>query len=178
MRASLVSLALAIFVAGCASAPKPPPGMSSLYFQVFAEPKTGATKVGSPGSTELGYGPDTHAETGPLARIDYSEVDNIVVWLEPLDSQKSPAPLTISTDVSKPRDHVLVTSVGGTLRCFNQGARPVRGYLRGEGTFVDLGTIPAGGEKPFTFTSRGAFDLATDGAEDPVARSSSRPQRG
>jgi hypothetical protein len=172
MRCALALFAISTtFVAGCASAPKPPPGSSSLQVEVRAEPKPGVAKLNSGGGgVELGYGPDAAADTGPLSRIDYSDVEDIVVWLEPLDGQKvMSAPSIIEIDVSKRRDHVLIAPVGGTLRCVNPSARLLRAYLRGEGMFVDLGTIPAGGQTPFTFKSRGAFDIATDAADDPVA---------
>jgi hypothetical protein len=176
MKTSCFIIALLVsLLAGC-QAPPPPPaaGMATLRVTVTAEPKTGVVT----GNTHvLAYDTATPAASnsdGAFERVDYTALDEIVVWVEGVHlpatnpSQTNVVPVEIST--GKSGDDLHVAGVGEIITFHNSGTKALNLYSVSDGNDFDLGSVPAGGSAVYVAKSPGLIEVLTDGSEDPLAR--------
>jgi hypothetical protein len=171
-RVALIFAALTLVVGGCQAAQPKGPGV---VVTVRAEPKRGYTP---PADVDAGYGSDS----GPpqpvdhaYHRIDYRNLDGIVVWVEPNAATTAgqpsaaggpPPPLDAVVDVS-PRptpgfEHLGVASVGGRVTVRG----PARTYVlrTGDGDLTEV----AAQSPVFTPSKAGYVQILSDDADDPV----------
>ena len=79
MRSQLLILAIALTAAGCQTTPAVAPGRADLVVHVLAQPKTGAQP---PPQKVAVFDTPAPQDYGDFAKIDYSDLGQIVVWLE------------------------------------------------------------------------------------------------
>jgi len=162
------ALLLMMLVTGCQSGPAPIPGMSALRVNVIAEPKAG---VKDPRTAITVY--DTQdKERGAFERVDYSALDEIVVWVEPIN--KTPAgplaPITIDVNPQKPAETLsAVASVGQRIAIHNTSSQARQIYSVSDGNEFDLGSVPAGGRGEYLVKSAGPIEVLAAGVKEPVA---------
>src|SRR5436853_7863892 len=83
--------AMMLGLAGCQGAPRPASGMASVRVKVLAEPKAGVkapAEVLRVYDTPRSYG--SAGGGGDYERVDYSALDEIVVWVEPEGPRANP----------------------------------------------------------------------------------------
>jgi hypothetical protein len=146
--------------------------MASLRVDVVAKPKVGSG-LGS-GAPAMYDRPGTTAqpESGPYETVDYDNVTDIVVYLEPAGASAAPAPPPRTIDV-KPggaAGAVVPASVGQRLIFRNTAARPTSLYSVSDGNEFDEKTVPPGGTVECTVQAAGLIELLTDPAKEPALR--------
>ena len=170
------SALLLVLLVGCQQASHPASGLATLEVKVIAEPKAGAPRA----SPLRVYDVAVPRATGSFERVDYSSLDNIVVWLEPKGGAttrpSAPAnPLTI--DVATRDATMRPTSVGQRLVFRNSGTAPRTIYSVSDGNEFDLGSIPPGGSGEYAVRSPGPIEVLTDSSSDPTAILYAAPTR-
>jgi hypothetical protein len=168
---TLIGLVLVLLpLMGCQSDPRPGPGLAALVVKVNAVPKMGA-----PGVNVSGYDQSTDLGTGALERIDYANLQDIVVWAEPADHRfQAPAPAVAAgidlTGKRESSDVTAVACVGQTLVVRNTGGVPLNTYCVSDGNNFNLGTIAAGGQAQTIVQSAGLIELLCESVAEPLAR--------
>ena len=157
-------LVLAIFLAaGCQTTPPVAPGRADLVVHVLAQPKTGAQPP--PEKVQV-FDTPAPQEYGDFAKVDYSDLGQIVVWLEPVNGQaelKTPNPITVSIDPSKSANGVRhVASVGQQIILHNASSFPQTIYSVSDGNDFDFESVPAGGQVNYTARSPGLIEILTN----------------
>ncbi len=170
---------IALLLAGCQSAPHPAAGMAGVSIKVMAEPKAG---IQSPRGRVMSYDTPDQRGYGDFERVDYSNLGQIVVWLEPQDSARAVAPaagqITLDIDARHPATEVShVASVGQTVVVRNVGSRPEVIDSVSDGNDFDAGTVAPSGNAHFTVRSSGLIEVLTETSADPVARIYAAPTR-
>jgi len=168
-------------LAGCQPAVKPDPGMAALRVKVVAELKFGAPIEESNGS---GY------DSGPAARpnaawetLDYSDLPDIVVWLEPVAGSAAPSGALIpdqSIDVSPERPkagRVVAVSVGQRVVFHNTGSKAGEVYSVCDGNDFSIASVPPDGTGSYTVRSPGPIEVLSDPAREPLAELYAAPSR-
>jgi len=134
-------------VAGCGGGL--PAGQAGLKVVVKAEPKAGYTLDVKAADVYLAN-PDvddaTTARRDPFRPLDYRNLEDIIVYLMPLNGSAAAAPLPPAqvVDAGSPRGRLewIVSAVGGTLRIDNTASTLRSVYVRSEsGTVTDVGRI-------------------------------------
>lgn len=174
-RAFLIAAALMIASAslGCQSGPAP--GMAAARVNVIAKPKAGVkptafahvpTYDGSPSESVTSSG------GGQYARVDYANLSDIIVWLEPTKPFSSSAKPAIEVDVDpkRPDQTVRPVSVGQVVTFHNRSARPLPLYSVSDGNDFELPPIAPGATASFTARSEGLIELLSNPAEPPIAQ--------
>jgi len=163
-------------LAGCQSGPTPSSGMSAIRIDVIAEPKAG---VKDP-SNRVGVYDTPAKERGAFERVDYSALDEIVVWVEPVSSAagSTATPLTIDVNAQKPAESLGgAVSVGQRLIIQNSGSTAKNFYSVSDGNDFDLGSVPAGGRGEYTVRSAGLIEVLAASVKEPVAQVYAAPSR-
>ena len=174
MKAAAICMSVCIaLLSGCVAGPRPAPGMASLRIHVVAEPKEGRKVTVAPVST---YDTPTSAkkDQGQFELVDYSNLGNIVVWLEPADSAAirgaQPADLTIDVDPAKPATHLSgAISVGQKIVVRNRGGRAQDIYSVSDGNDFDLGKLAPGQQASYVVKNPGLIEILSDAIAEPVA---------
>jgi hypothetical protein len=169
MRAAAIILAV-LLGAGCQSAPRPAAGMAGLRVHVLAEPKAGAQP--SAGKVTV-YDTPAPVDYGAFAKVDYSDLDQIVVWLEPVTASAPPSfggEITVDIDPSKASRGIGgVASVGQRIVLHNTSSSSQTIYSVSDGNEFDLESVPPGGRAEYTVRSAGLIEILTNSAkENPV----------
>lgn len=168
-RAAILLVAMSI-LGGCQSAPRPAPGMAALRVYVIAEPKAGQPTAQPQVKT---FDTLSQAGYGPFATVDYTDLGQIVVWLEPAGGGRGPmlGAQTIAVDPRRPDDQVNhVATVGQTLMLVNQGTRPATLYSVSDGNEFDFEHVEPGGRREYVVKSPGLIEVLTDSSADPVVQ--------
>jgi hypothetical protein len=176
---TLFIVLISALLAGCQSMPTPAPGLAAIRIHVVAEAKAGYTSPAdraalydSPGDHDLG--------SGAFQRVDYSGLDEIVVWVEPVTAQAKSDIAPASIDVAAKKSALAVTravSVGQQLIVRNIASQAANFYSVSDGNEFDLGSIPAGGQKSYAIRSTGLIEILNDSSKDPVAEVYAAPSR-
>ena len=166
-RLSLSFLAMVVAV-GCHQGPRPNAGMSALRVKVIAEPKVGVQPPPAAVSTH-----DAPADPGygPHARVDYAQLDNIVVWVEPVTKPGTqstiPPPLNKTIDPAKSSHGIDgLVSVGQKLILKNAGPSPQSIYSASDGNDFDLPSVPPSGTAEYLVRSPGLIEIFADASKD------------
>ncbi|HXE54194.1 MAG TPA: carboxypeptidase-like regulatory domain-containing protein [Tepidisphaeraceae bacterium] len=162
MRAGLLILAIGL-AAGCQSAPPPAPGLAELVVHVQAQPKTGAQPP--PEKVQVFDTPRT-SDYDAFAKVDYSDLGQIVVWLQPLEpSAKAPSPkaITVAIDPVKQSNGLQhVASVGQPIILHNASLAPQTIYSVSDGNDFDFESVPPGRGVKYTARSPGLIEVLTN----------------
>jgi len=138
---------------------------------VIAEPKAGRK---NPTAQPAVYDtPAAAPNSGDFALVDYSDLDQIVVWLEPVGARESshPAPSTMQIDAAHPATSMeRAVSVGQNLVIRNRGRNTQDIYSVSDGNDFDLGKVESGREGTYAVKNPGLIEILTDSAKDPVAQ--------
>jgi hypothetical protein len=174
-------------VSGCQSVPPPPssPGLASLRVQVVAEPKVGSKMAAQGGSRAPGVYDDASntpargTGSGAYETVDYSNVEDVIVSLEPLEGSggSTSAPLTVDVGAAKAGGGIAAASVGQKIVLRNAGARPSDIYSVSDGNEFDFKGVAAGSSVEYVVRSPGLIEVLTDPSKDPAARVYAAPSR-
>jgi hypothetical protein len=158
-------VALLALLGGCGA--KVPSGMAGARVLVRAEPKAGYRPELQPSGGGYDSNPTTDdpgPQLFPFQVLNYSSLDEIVVWLEPQGGAPGagPAPKPVTIDAGAGTsviDKALKASaVGGEVRLENRSSGPVSAYLRSEqGDVTDAGTIAPGGSTAVKLPAAGLW---------------------
>lgn len=157
-------LILAIFLAaGCQATPPLAPGRADLVVHVQAQPKVGAQP---PPQKVAVFDTPAPQDYGDFAKVDYSDLGQIVVWLEPTNGpaeQKAPKPVTVDINPSKTVSGVRhVASVGQQIILRNASPSPQTIYSVSDGNDFDFESVPAGGQVSYSARSPGLIEILTN----------------
>lgn len=171
--AHALALLCALVISGCAGsggggqavAPSNP-NAASLTVIVKAEPKSGWR---DPGQTS-DYEPARVGMGTAFKTLDYSDLDEIVVWV----STSSPIPIqppNLKIDIAKPVETELVAGSGAIWQIRNSTKSAEVLFLRAEsGQVQNLGGIVPGGLTEFSPELSGPLELLADSRPQPIAR--------
>jgi hypothetical protein len=179
MKSGCILMALLILpMVGCQSGPTPLAGMSALRINVIAEEKAGYK---DPDSRVMVYDSGTAKVKGPFERVDYSELDEIVVWVEPVGggAQSPPAsPMTIEVSAKTSATKLAgAVCVGQRLIVRNSGPVAGKFYSVSDGNEFNLGVIPAGGQGEYVVRAAGLIEVLSESSKDPVAETYAAPTK-
>lgn len=169
-------IALASFVLictalpGCSAAPRSD-SMASAHVRVIAKPKAGVTERFTRVPV-YDAAPAPAVATGAFEHVDYKNLSDIIVWLEPTARASSVAkpPHAIGVDPQKPSNHVHAASVGQTIDFRNTSSRPIVLYSVSDGNEFELPPTPSGASASFTPKSEGLIEILADPAKPPIAQ--------
>lgn len=179
MRLALPALGLLGILLGCQSAPKASPGMASLRVDVVAEPKTGS-KLAARSPVVYDKPGGAAAESGPYETVDYDNLADVIVFLEPARAPANapaPPPRTLDVKPGGAAGAIVPASVGQKLTFRNAAAQPTSLYSVSDGNVFDVRSVPAGGTADYTVRSPGLIEVLSDPAKDPVLRIYAAPSR-
>jgi hypothetical protein len=167
MKPSLLIVGLAVLLSSCQQPPSSQTkGMASLFVHVRAEPKTGAGP--SPQKVNV-YDAPKQVDRGAFTRVDYFDLEDIVVWLEPA-AGTPPAPaaaMTVDVDPAKKSASILdVASVGQRIVLHNASGSSQTIYSVSDGNDFDFESVPAGGQAEYTVRSPGLIEVLTNAPVD------------
>ena len=176
--AGLMSQALV----GCAAnrAPEPRPGTAWIMLEVVATPKEGAKANHFVRVPVYDAAPRPAAPSGQFELVNYSALDDVIVWLEPAgagDADADPArmerparpPLSLDFSAHSHSDDVQAVTIGQDIVFRNRGAEAVSLYSVSDDNDFDLPAIPPGGEARYTARAAGMIEVLGDPADPPVA---------
>ena len=168
MRRLTVSFLAMLVAVGCRQGPRPDAGMAALRVKVIAEPKAG---VQPPPSAVSTHDAPTDQSYGPHARVDYAQLDNIVVWVEaaskPATPPTTPPPLSVDVNPQKSSHGIDgVVSVGQKLVLKNAGSSPQTIYSVSDGNDFELPSVPPNGSGEFVIRSPGLIEIFADASKD------------
>jgi hypothetical protein len=167
---------------GCAanSLPTPGGGTAAVVLEVVATPKPGAKANRFVRVAVYDAAPRQTAPTGQFELVDYSSLDDVIVWLEPTganDAAKNAAPATDTAQASlkldiAPHTHpddVHAATVGQDIVFRNRGEQSVSLYSVSDDNDFELPPIPPGGEARYTARAEGMIEVLADPSDPPVA---------
>jgi hypothetical protein len=168
----VITLIIASASVGCQSGPAP--GTSAARVHVIAKPKAGVKQTfarvptydGAPGESVRSAG------GGQYERVDYSNLQDIIVWLEPAKTATSGAArgVELEIDPKRPDPTVHPASVGRVITFRNRTTRPLPLYSVSDGNDFELRPIAPGATATYTVRSEGLIELLSNPAEPPIAQ--------
>jgi hypothetical protein len=152
------------------------PGLATAQVRVVAQPKAGAQK----GFTHVAVydvAPVPAVATGQFEHVDYQNLGDIIVWLEPSQgiTMRPPGTLTVPVSQDRTDSKVIPVSVGQQLIFQNQSSRPVSLYSVSDGNEFDLKRLEPGDADSYTVRSPGVIEVLADPSRPPVAQLYSAP---
>jgi hypothetical protein len=162
-----IMFALALFASSCQHPSSATNGAATLMVHVQADPKAGAGPA--PQKVPV-YDSQKPVDRGAFAKVDYSDLDEIIVWLEPAAgaTAATPAnPATIDIDPAKLSGSLTdAVSVGQQLTLHNAGTSPLTIYSVSDGNDFDFESVPANGQAEYTVRSPGLIEVLTNAKTD------------
>jgi hypothetical protein len=160
---------LFLLLLGCQSFSRIAPGTSALSLSVEAKPKQGAVQ-----SIQRLYVYDTPLAakpSGDYERVDYSNLSDIVIWLEPSSTTKltPPSPITLRLDAAHPYLSLRAACVGQRLFLHNHSSKPDTFYSVSDDNDFTLSPISPGGSAEYTVRAPGDIEILSDTTHEPVA---------
>ena len=163
MKVRLLILAIGLAAAGCQTTPPLAPGRADLVVHVLAQPKTGAQP---PPQKVAVFDTPAPQDYGDFAKVDYSDLGQIVVWLEPTNGpaeQKTLNPIRVDIDPSKGVSGIRhVASVGQSIILYNASSSSQTIYSVSDGNDLDFESVPAGGQVNYSARSPGLVEILTN----------------
>lgn len=169
MRLMESMLVLALALLGCQQPSASNDGMATLLVHVKANPKTGSGLSG-----QKIYTYDTTnkpVDRGAFTQVDYGDLDDIVVWLEPVAPVASQPAGPETLDINpgqEPASLAAAVSVGQQLVLHNASSSPQTIYSVSDGNDFDFEAVPAGGEVQYTVRSPGLIEVLTNSSDKSV----------
>jgi hypothetical protein len=160
----LVALAM-----GCHA--RPDAGMAAAEVRVIAKPKAGLTE-GFARVPVYDAAPVRPAAAGAFEHVDYSQLTDIIVWLQPATTGAAITPSSLSLDIDpgNPSATVHPASVGGKVLFHNRSSHAVAIYSVSDGNEFELPAIAPGATGEYTIRSEGMIELLSDPARPPIAQ--------
>jgi hypothetical protein len=184
---TICACVMAHALAGCAAKPSPKPraDAAAVVLEVVAAPKEGAKVKRFARVPVYDAAPQPAAPAGQFELVDYSVLDDVIVWLEPAGGGDETAavdatnatrptahprpPLKLDVTTRARLDGVRAASVGQEIVFRNRGSEPVSLYSVSDDNDFELPAIPAGGEARYTVRATGTIEVLADPGEPPVA---------
>ncbi len=167
---SIVALMIGIIGAGCGSSgSKPPPDRAALSVLVRAEPKAGWRDSGAQSS---GYDVGEVGRPRAFETVNYSALDDIVVWVQPSDPPGTDlGSLRLTIDVGRPSMTMHASGLRDSWTIANSAPEALPIYAVYESSrVVDLGTVSSGGQVTATPREPGLVLIMCDIRPDPLAQ--------
>jgi hypothetical protein len=182
------SLLGSLFLAGCACCaqpkPKPEPGDAAVVIDVQAKPKAGAKAEHFTRVPVYDAAPHPVKPTGQFEHVNYDDLGDIVVWLEPTgDTSHAETPSEgksvgqVDVRAGKPADHVHVASVGQPVAIHNAGSETVKLYSVADGNDFELPPLEPGAVTSIEPKSEGLIEVLADPSQPPVATIYAAPSK-
>jgi hypothetical protein len=169
-------ISTAVLLAGCgdSGAPAAPAaGKANLRVTAVAVPKSGA-KVFRTYQSDAERAAAATQSTGDLELVDYEQLDDVVLWIEPAGGQASTAKPAVERriPVADKRAHppLFAVSVSDSAVFENKGSQRLRLYSVSEGNEFDLGQIQPGDVASHRFQSPGLVELLDGETFEVLAR--------
>lgn len=182
-RATTLSIAASfvgvVFLAGgcncCRVQPKP--GAAAVVLDVKAKPKAGTKAEHFARMPVYDAAPRPPAKpTGEYEHVDYNELGDIVVWLEPAgDTAKAelpPAPrqaVDVDVRAGHAADRTYAAYIGQPVAVFNKGTESVTLYSVSDGNDFELTPLQPGQAASFEPKAEGLIEILSDASQPPVA---------
>jgi len=168
----LISCCTAI---GCVSASPSTASNSSLAtarVHVIAKPKAGVKEpLVRVAVYDAAPAQSTNTGSGTYERVDYNNLTDVMVWLEPKGKTASATPA--ATDIAftslNESDHIHPASIGQTIHFRNKTSRTLNLYSVSEGNEFELPTIAPGASAAYVPKSEGYIEVLFDPAKPPIA---------
>ncbi len=153
-------------------------GMASVELHIIAKPKTGVTEKFVHVAV-YDAAPAPVVPTGEYEHVDYSNLSDIVVWLEPVEKQPTAtaSPLVLSIDPAKPSNKIHAAAVGQRIVFRNRSAQTVSLYSVSDGNDFELAPIAAGATGEYVTQNQGLIEILADPAKAPIAQVYAAPSR-
>lgn len=152
-------------LAGCDSRSNSQGGVVEI--RIIAEPKTGVHEVSAydPASVRA-------LAAGQFEHVDYANVSDIVVWLNPADhhSIAPPAPLVLDMIPAKPLTGIRVATVGQKIRFNNRYEQALDLYSVSDGNDFDFPAIAPGASGEYVTRAEGLIEILSDPTQPPAAQ--------
>jgi hypothetical protein len=172
-----------LFLAGCnCCRVQPKPGDAAVVLDVKAKPKAGVKAEHFARGPVYDAAPRPAKATGEYEHVDYNELGDIVVWLEPASDGASAAPRTSSTaptsstpphvvdvDPAHPYKTIHAVSVGQRVALRNHSDRTVAFYSVSDGNDFELPPLKPGDSAEVEARSEGLIEVLSDPSQPPVA---------
>lgn len=158
-------------VTGCESSPRST-STSAVNVHVVAKPKAGTPERFTHVAVYDAAPAPAAAATGTYERVDYNNLSDIIVWLEPVvpTSPVTPPPHTMNVDPQKPSGYVHAASVGQTIEFRNTSSQPIVLYSVSEGNEFELPPIAPGAMASYVPKTEGLIEILADPAKPPIAQ--------
>jgi hypothetical protein len=166
-----------LFLAGCTCCRvQPKPGDAAVVLDGKAKPKAGVKAEHFARVPVYDAAPRPAKATGEYEHVDYNELGDIVVWLEPAGDRASAAPRTTSTsphvvdvDPAHPYKTIHAVSVGQRVALRNHSDRAVTFYSVSDGNDFELPPLKPGESAEVEARSEGLIEVLSDPSQPPVA---------
>lgn len=175
-REILAASAMALSCGACMEPLRP--GMSGCRIRVRAIPKEGyVAPFQAPGASDVyserGNSGDD-ADSGEFTRVDYDDVEDVVVWLEPrvqASSQPAIPPTWVELDVRRKQPPPLIVAAQhGAIRFRNAGSTSCAAYSVSDGNDFDLGEIAPNAAAEYVARAPGLIEVLSPAVNAPLAR--------
>jgi hypothetical protein len=166
----LMTSASMIGCAGSTSASRD--GSAIARIHVVAKPKAGVSESLARVAVYDAAPSQASTSGGTYERVDYSNLGDVMVWLEPKQkiTLPAPSPTTIVVDSLNESDHVHPGSVNQTITFRNKTDRPVNLYSVSEGNEFTLSAIAPGASGTYVPKNEGLIEILADPAKPPIAQ--------
>jgi hypothetical protein len=153
--------------------------MASLRVNVLAEPKKGSKLEARAPAVYDDPGMTATRETGAYETVDYDNVEDIVVWLEPANGSTIAGGGKVEVPVNADRaaGAIVPASVGQTILFKNAGGRVTGVYSVSDGNEFDLKGVAPGFTGSYVAKSPGLIEVLTGPSKEPAARVYVAPSR-
>jgi hypothetical protein len=174
----LIALATCVFLCslgaiGCAgTSPPSSNSTATARIHVIAKPKAGVkAPLARVAVYDAAPSQSTNTGGGTYERIDYNNLADIMVWLEPKAKTTiaPPAPTDIVITTLHESDHVHPGSIGQTINFRNKTDRPLNLYSVSEGNEFELPTVAPGASATYVPKNEGYVEVLFDPARQPIA---------
>jgi len=159
-------LVLGLF--GCQSAPPSiAPGMSAVKVRVEAVPKSGARMP-----AQRVYVYDTPLEQkryGDFAQVDYANLGNIVLWLEPAKAVTPDGTVHVGFITGERYGSLHAAAVGQKLILHNHSSHAEKLYSVSDGNEFETALIEPGKHAEVLVKAEGPIEILADSTKEPVA---------
>jgi hypothetical protein len=166
-----------LLLAGCnCCRVNPKPGDAAVVLDVKAKPKAGLKVEHFARVPVYDAAPHPVKPAGEYEHVDYNDLGDIVVWLEPTGDAAHAEVASVLKSKSqvdvragKPADRTLAASVGQPVVIYNAGPQPVTLYSVSDGNDFELPPLNPGTVTSFQPKSEGLIEILADPSQPPVA---------
>ncbi len=169
-------LAWALTVSGCAAI-KPSPGMAMLRVHVRVQPKAGYKTPVERAEDLYFFESADPASRGRFALVDYLRLEDVIVWIEPLDGQQlehGGEPVVVEIrDGRDGRDvpsAVVIAGSAVTVSNRTAAAREVYAASEDGQAFIEFGVVEPRSKRQAVIEAPGRYEVLTEQGDAAIAR--------